>query len=203
MGEATAAEVAERLLRRIAALAPDIAAVSRFIHSHPEEGFRERACSEFLAAALASQGYRVVEAADGQEGLRQAGTRSPDLVILDLGLPDMDGLQVLTIVRRKFPHLRTAVLTSVVDEQFRARAYAMGIDLFLEKPSGRIYLNEINTIPGFTSISMYPKMWEASGVSYRELIDRLIQLALEQHREKARTKYSIELPAGAAGALEG
>jgi len=75
------------------------------------------------------------------------------------------------------------------------------VDFFLEKPSGRIYLNEINTIPGFTSISMYPKLWEASGISYRELIDRLIQLALAEHREKQRTKYSIELPAGSGGAL--
>jgi D-alanine-D-alanine ligase len=49
---------------------------------------------------------------------------------------------------------------------------------------------------------MYPKMWEASGISYKELIDRLIQLALELHAEKARTKYSIELPAGASGALD-
>jgi len=75
------------------------------------------------------------------------------------------------------------------------------VDFFLEKPSGRIYLNEINTIPGFTSISMYPKLWEASGIPYRELIDRLIQLALADHREKQRTKYSIELPAGSGGAL--
>src|SRR5947209_18936204 len=50
-------------------------------------------------------------------------------------MPKMDGLQVLTIVRRKFPQLRTAVMTSVVDAQFRTRAYAMGIDLFLEKPN--------------------------------------------------------------------
>ncbi|HZP32953.1 MAG TPA: D-alanine--D-alanine ligase family protein [Candidatus Acidoferrales bacterium] len=75
------------------------------------------------------------------------------------------------------------------------------VDFFLEKPSGRIYLNEINTIPGFTSISMYPKLWEASGIPYRDLIDRLIQLALSEHREKQRTKYSIELPAGSGGAL--
>ncbi len=77
------------------------------------------------------------------------------------------------------------------------------VDFFLERRTGRIYVNEINTIPGFTSISMYPKLWEASGVSFGELIDRLIELALEQHREKSRTKYSIELPPGAAGALEG
>jgi D-alanine-D-alanine ligase len=75
-------------------------------------------------------------------------------------------------------------------------------DFFLERKTGKIYVNELNTIPGFTAISMYPKMWEASGISYTELIDRLIELALEQHREKARTKYSIELPPGAAGALQ-
>jgi D-alanine-D-alanine ligase len=76
------------------------------------------------------------------------------------------------------------------------------VDFFLERRTGRIYLNEINTIPGFTSISMYPKLWEASGLSSRALVDRLIELALEQHGEKSRTKYSIELPAGAGGALE-
>jgi D-alanine-D-alanine ligase len=77
------------------------------------------------------------------------------------------------------------------------------VDFFLEHRTGRIYLNEINTIPGFTSISMYPKLWEASGLGYSDLLDRLIQLALAQHREKQRTKYTIELPAGASsGALD-
>ena len=76
------------------------------------------------------------------------------------------------------------------------------VDFFLEKTGGKIFLNEVNTIPGFTSISMYPKLWEASGIPFRELIDKLIDLALEQHREKARTKYQIELPAGAGGALD-
>jgi D-alanine-D-alanine ligase len=56
--------------------------------------------------------------------------------------------------------------------------------------AGRIYLNEINTLPGFTSISMYPKLWAASGVEYPELIDRLISLALERRAEKDRTSYS-------------
>jgi len=53
------------------------------------------------------------------------------------------------------------------------------IDFFVEHGSGTVYLNEINTMPGFTKISMYPKLWEASGVSYKELIDKLIQLAME------------------------
>ena len=78
------------------------------------------------------------------------------------------------------------------------------VDFFLEHRTNRIYLNEINTIPGFTSISMYPKLWEASGLPYRDLLSRLIELALEQHREKLRTKYTIELPAGTTpGSLEG
>jgi D-alanine-D-alanine ligase len=65
------------------------------------------------------------------------------------------------------------------------------VDFFLEKKTGRVLLNEINTIPGFTSISMYPKLWEASGLAYKDLIDRLIQLALERHAEKLRTRYAI------------
>jgi D-alanine-D-alanine ligase len=76
------------------------------------------------------------------------------------------------------------------------------VDFFMEKAAGKIYLNEVNTIPGFTSISMYPKLWEASGLPFRELIDRLITLALEQHAEKARTKYQIELPEVSGGALD-
>jgi D-alanine-D-alanine ligase len=76
-------------------------------------------------------------------------------------------------------------------------------DFFLERRTGKIVINELNTIPGFTAISMYPKMWEASGLPYPKLIDRLIELAFELHREKARTKYSIEIPAGSMGALEG
>jgi D-alanine-D-alanine ligase len=65
------------------------------------------------------------------------------------------------------------------------------VDLFLEKTTGKFYVNEINTLPGFTSISMYPKLWEASGIPYPELIDRLITLAIERHAEKRklRTKY--------------
>jgi D-alanine-D-alanine ligase len=65
------------------------------------------------------------------------------------------------------------------------------VDLFLDRKSGKFLVNEINTLPGFTSISMYPKLWEASGVSYSELIDRLIALAIERHadKNKLRTKY--------------
>src|SRR5438477_498283 len=65
------------------------------------------------------------------------------------------------------------------------------VDSFIDASSGKIYVNEVNTIPGFTTISMYPKMWEASGVSYSELIDRLIALALERHAEKQQLRTSV------------
>ncbi len=64
------------------------------------------------------------------------------------------------------------------------------VDFLMDPRSQRIYLNEINTLPGFTSISMYPKLWAASGIAYPDLIDRLIQLALERRAEKDRTSYN-------------
>jgi D-alanine-D-alanine ligase len=64
------------------------------------------------------------------------------------------------------------------------------VDFLLGRKTGKVYLNEINTIPGFTSISMYPKLWEASGISYSQLLDRLIELALERHQEKSRTRFT-------------
>jgi D-alanine-D-alanine ligase len=66
------------------------------------------------------------------------------------------------------------------------------IDFFVSKKENKIYLSEINTIPGFTSNSMYPRLWEASGIPYPELIDQLIQLALERHQDKKQNKISYE-----------
>jgi len=65
------------------------------------------------------------------------------------------------------------------------------VDFLIAGESGEMYVNEVNTIPGFTTISMYPKMWEASGVSYTELVDRLITHALERHAEKQQLRTSI------------
>jgi D-alanine-D-alanine ligase len=64
------------------------------------------------------------------------------------------------------------------------------VDFLLETATNRLYINEINTIPGFTSISMYPKMWEYSGLPMPKLIDRLIELALERHAGKQRLRYT-------------
>ena len=65
------------------------------------------------------------------------------------------------------------------------------VDFLVTKRTNKIYFNEINTIPGFTSISMYPKLWEASGITYPELLDRLIQLAIERHRQRLHLKTSF------------
>jgi D-alanine-D-alanine ligase len=97
-----------------------------------------------------------------------------------------------------------ARLTAAESRQIRAMAIEAfrACDLsglarvdFLMEPDGkrRIYLNEVNTLPGFTSISMYPKLWEATGLSYSELITRLIELALERHKERTRTSFSFDV----------
>ena len=64
------------------------------------------------------------------------------------------------------------------------------VDFLMDPRSGKMYVNEINTMPGFTSISMYPKLWAASGIEDSALIDRLIQLALERHADKKRNQYT-------------
>jgi D-alanine-D-alanine ligase len=63
------------------------------------------------------------------------------------------------------------------------------VDFFVEKDTNKIFLNELNSIPGFTKISMYPKLWEASGLSYPKLVDRLIELAMERKAERDRTSH--------------
>ncbi len=62
------------------------------------------------------------------------------------------------------------------------------MDFLLDRADGELYVSEINTIPGFTRISMYPKLWEASGIAYPALIDRLIELALERKAERDHTE---------------
>jgi D-alanine-D-alanine ligase len=64
------------------------------------------------------------------------------------------------------------------------------VDFLMDPKSRKMFVNEINTMPGFTAISMYPKLWDATGVSYPELIDRLIQLGIERHEDKKRNQYT-------------
>jgi D-alanine-D-alanine ligase len=97
-----------------------------------------------------------------------------------------------TKVPADLPAEKTEELRRLAVECFRAvECEGMGrVDFLLEESTGKLYINEINTIPGFTSISMYPKMWEASGMGFAALIDRLIELALERQERKKATKFT-------------
>ena len=114
-----------------------------------------------------------------------------------------EGTQLLIPAKLKKSEIKKVQAMAVTAFRALELSGMARVDFFIEKRGGKIFLNEVNTIPGFTSISMYPKLWAANGIPFRELITNLIDLALEQHREKARTKYQIELPEGASGALGG
>ncbi|PWU09690.1 MAG: D-alanine--D-alanine ligase A [Terriglobia bacterium] len=100
--------------------------------------------------------------------------------------------QAQTKVPADLPEKTTAELRRLAVECYRAvECEGMArVDFLLEEATGRLYINEINTIPGFTSISMYPKMWEYSGIPFPVLIDQLIELALERDRRKKATKFT-------------
>lgn len=92
------------------------------------------------------------------------------------------------IIPADLPPETAATVRQIAVEAFRILDCAgmARVDFFVERETNRVLLNEINTIPGFTQISMYPKLWEASGVTYRQLVDRLIELAQERHQQKKK-----------------
>jgi D-alanine-D-alanine ligase len=100
--------------------------------------------------------------------------------------------RALTQVPADLPPEKTEEVRRLAVECYRAvECEGMGrVDFLLETATGKLYINEINTIPGFTSISMYPKMWEHSGIPFPALIDRLIQLAMERHQRKKATRFT-------------
>jgi D-alanine-D-alanine ligase len=97
-----------------------------------------------------------------------------------------------TVIPADLPPATVAEVQRLAVAAFRAidGAGLARVDFLMDGDTGRLYLNEINTLPGFTNISMYSKMWEASGVAYATLVDRLIQLGLERHAEKQQLKTS-------------
>ena len=101
----------------------------------------------------------------------------------------------IPIIPAKITTAESKQIRAMAVEAFRACDLAglARVD-FLMEPDGkrRIYLNEVNTLPGFTSISMYPKLWQATGLSYADLITHLIELALERYKERSRTTFSLE-----------
>ncbi|GIX46588.1 MAG: D-alanine--D-alanine ligase [Candidatus Tectimicrobiota bacterium] len=113
------------------------------------------------------------------------------------------GLSELRIPAPVAPEVAAAVQRLAL-AAFRAidAAGLARVDCFLERRSGAIYVNEINTLPGFTTVSMYPKLWEASGIPYAALLDRLIELALEHYRERKRCQTTYRPESSALPELE-
>lgn len=107
----------------------------------------------------------------------------------------IDGRSELIIPADLAPELAEEVRRLAVEAYLAVDCAGLGrVDFFLTRDTGRIYVNEINTIPGFTHISMYPKLFEAAGISYPELIDRLLELALERHGDRNRSRTSFSVP---------
>ena len=100
--------------------------------------------------------------------------------------------QAKTQLPAELPPAKTDELRRLAVECYRAvECEGMGrVDFLLESATGQLYINEINTIPGFTSISMYPKMWEHSGIAFGDLLDRLIELALDRDKMKKATRFT-------------
>jgi D-alanine-D-alanine ligase len=178
------------------------------VHSHDELAPGLNLASEFAQKIMVEQAVNAREIEVSVLGNHDPQASIPGEIVPHREFYDYaakyleEGTQLL--IPAKLSPAQIKKIQKYAVEAFRAlELHGMArVDFFLEKDGGKIYLNEVNTIPGFTSISMYPKLWEASGIPFTQLIDKLIQLALEQHAEKARTKYAIELPEGAAGALE-
>jgi D-alanine-D-alanine ligase len=137
------------------------------------------------------------------------GNDNPEASVVGEIVPAKEFYDYEAKYQLKGPHESLAIipatLTAAQIKQIRAMAIASfracdcsglaRVD-FLMEPGAKdrkpgIFLNEINTMPGFTSISMYPKLWQASGLGYRDLIDRLIALAMERHGEKLETEFSL------------
>jgi len=98
-----------------------------------------------------------------------------------------------SIIPAKLPASVIKKIKELAIRSFKTiNCYGMArVDFLVTRRSNKIYFNKINTIPGFTSISMYPKLWEASGIPYSELLDRLILLAIDRHKEKSKLKTTF------------
>ena len=163
---------------------------------------REAELAGALAAAFAYDTKVLVEAAvDAREievsviGNREPEASLPGEIVPDREFYDYDSKysatsQTRLLIPAPLTRPEVATLRALAVQAFRAvDACGYGrVDFFIDRASGRLLVNELNTIPGFTSISMFPKLWEASGLSYPDLLARLVDLALDRHAERARLR---------------
>jgi D-alanine-D-alanine ligase len=163
-------------------------------------------CAELKTALkLAAQYDRKILIERGIEGREfecgVLGNQDPEASIPSEILPsrefyDYEDKYELNLARTEVPANlpadEIAEMRRLAVECFKAvGCEGMGrVDFLRETATGRLYVNEINTVPGFTSISMFPKMWDYSGIPFSELIDRLIELALERHKAKSATRFT-------------
>ena len=163
-------------------------------------------CEELKAALdLAAQYDRKIIVERGVEGREfecsvmgndQPAAAIPCEVFPSREFYDYEDKYILNQARTVLPAELTPEQTAEVQRLAVECYQAVGcegmarVDFLMETKTGQFYVNEINTVPGFTSISMFPKMWEAAGIPYPKLIDRLIELALERHRNRQETRFS-------------
>ena len=119
-----------------------------------------------------------------------AVTLGPDGLVINTAKYLDEGSQL--IIPAKLSKAETKKVQQLAVQAFQAVDCTglARVDFLMDPKTRKIYLNEINTMPGFTSISMYPKLWAASGLAYPELISRLIELGLERHADKKKNQYS-------------
>ncbi|HUS06434.1 MAG TPA: D-alanine--D-alanine ligase family protein [Bryobacteraceae bacterium] len=167
---------------------------------------KARNCDELAAAVknAAQYDHKVIveRAIIGQEiecsvlGNGEAVASTPCEILPSREFYDYDDKYVLNRTETRLPANVTAgqiaEVRRIAVECYRAlQCEGMSrVDFLLEQSSGKLYVNEVNTIPGFTSISMYPKMWEYDGLAYSKLLDRLIELALERHAARRVLRYT-------------
>jgi D-alanine-D-alanine ligase len=165
-----------------------------------------RTCEELKAALeLAGQYDRKIVVERGIEGREfecsVMGNAKPVAAVPCEILPsrdfyDYEDKYLLNQARTVLPAALTPEQTAEIRRLAVESYQAVGcegmarVDFLMETKTGAIYVNEINTVPGFTAISMFPKMWEQSGLAFPRLIDRLIDLALERHRDRQSTRFS-------------
>jgi len=142
---------------------------------------------------VVERGHDVREIEVGVLGNDEPAASLPGEIVPDREFYDYDSKYAADsrtelVIPARIDAALTAAVQSLGTAAFRAvdAAGFARVDCFLERASGRLLVNEINTIPGFTSISMFPKLWQASGVSYPDLLARLVTLGIERHQARAR-----------------
>jgi D-alanine-D-alanine ligase len=156
-----------------------------------------KTAAEFDSKLLVERGIVGREFECGVLGGLRASASTPCEIIPSQDFYNYEDKYVLDKARIELPAKLDAAKTEEMQRLAVLAFEAAGcegmarVDFLMDAAGGKLYVNEINTIPGFTSISMYPKMWEYSGISYGELLDRLIQLALDRAEQKRQTRVVL------------